>query len=130
MRSGKVMPPILVKGEWLMRSHHVSDLLLLELCYADTPWSELSPQPHIYQSGHICNTLGCKTPQVLSSQLLYGSIGEFFSKLTTLSFLQVFPHANVVKKVKKKCVLMLFLSFIGNSHTREKMVLSLILASC
>lgn len=78
MRSGKVMPPILVKGEWLMRSHHVSDLLLLELCYADTPWSELSPQPHIYKSGHIFDTLGCKTPQVLSSQLCTGLSGSFF----------------------------------------------------
>lgn len=29
-----------------MRSHHVSDLLLCKLCYADTPRSKLSPQQH------------------------------------------------------------------------------------
>lgn len=39
---------------------------------------------------------------------LYGLVREFFSKLTTLGFLQVLPHANVVKKLKKNVFLCYF----------------------
>ena len=37
MRSGKMMPPVLIRGERLMRSYYDSDLLLCQLYCADTP---------------------------------------------------------------------------------------------